>query len=177
MIYRKLLLTFLGLLLVACSSNGNDTEFAAQSLANTPEETLKSKGLTPLSGEEITRLILNKTITGEYVSTPSVPIQKHRSRWMEFYNEDGYSIYRTCNTTSVPDQWDCSNKLTGQWKITDNRLCLKYRKAKTVTHCFRAYFDSKNYMIVATTGKSAGYVRGIATKAIEGYVEEGPFIN
>ncbi|KKJ75406.1 hypothetical protein WH95_18340 [Kiloniella litopenaei] len=149
----------------------------AQSLTDTSEESLRNRGLIPLSGEEITRLILNKTITGEYVSTPSVPIQKHRSRWMEFYNEDGYSIYRYCNTTSVPDQWDCSNKLTGQWKITDNRLCLKYRKAKTVTHCFRAYFDSKNYMIVATTGKSAGYVLGIATKAIEGYVEEGPFIN
>ncbi len=177
MIYKKLLLTFFSLLLVACASNSKDTTFTAQSLKNTPEESLKDKGLVALSGEKITHLILNKTVTGEYVSTPSIPLNNYRSYWMEFYNEDGYSIYRYCDTTSVPNQWNCSQKITGQWKIFDNRLCLKYREAKKFTHCFRAYSDKENYMIVATTGKSAGYVRGIATQATEGFFEAIPFIN
>ncbi|WP_417455600.1 hypothetical protein [Kiloniella sp.] len=175
MIYKKLLLTFSCLLLIACASNNKDAETVAQLPNNTSEESLKDKGLTPLSGEEITRLILNKTITGEYVSTPEIPLNGYRSHWMEFYNEDGYSIYRRCDTTSVPNQWNCTKKLTGQWKIFDNKLCLKYRKSKNFTHCFRAYFDNKNYLIVATTGKSAGYVRGIATKATDGFVENHPF--
>ncbi|KLN58932.1 hypothetical protein WH96_20290 [Kiloniella spongiae] len=96
---------------------------------------------------------------------------------MEFYNKDGSTIYRYCDTASVGNKWGCSKKLTGQWKIFDNKLCLKYRNSKHFTHCFRAYYDNENYMIVATMGETAGYVRGIATKATEGFIEEAPFNN
>lgn len=177
MIPQRILLTLFSLILAACTSVNKETVVTAKSLKNTSEVNLESKGLTPISGKEITRLILNKTVTGEYVSTPAIPLRNYRSHWMEFYNKNGNTIYRYCDTASLGNKWGCSKKITGQWQIFDNKLCLKYRGSKHFTHCFRVYFDNENYMIVATMGKTAGYVRGIATKASEGFIEEAPFNN
>ena len=147
----------------------------ADSLWDTPEQSLLDKGLEPLSGTVITDLITNKTIVGEYVSTPAIPLNDRATQWMEYYLADGTSKYRSCQSLNTSSKWNCSAKLNGQWKVFDNKLCLKYRNSKNYTHCVRVYLDGDQYLIVATTTKATGYVRGIVRKAMEGFVEEVPF--
>ncbi|MFD2205855.1 hypothetical protein [Kiloniella antarctica] len=162
---------------VASEQNPGDQNYVvtADSLWDTPEESLLEKGLEPLSGEVITNLITNKTIVGEYISTPTIPIDDRATRWMEYYLADGTSKYRSCESLNTNTRWNCSAKLNGHWKIFDNKLCLKYRNSKSYTHCVRVYLDGEEYLFVATTTKAAGYVRGIVRKAMDGFVEEPPF--
>ncbi len=171
----RILLVSSFLILTGCVTSEQNNIVTAGSFWDTPEESLLDKGLKPLSGTVITNLITNKTVVGEYVSTPSMPINGYATRWMEFYLSDGTSKYRYCDTSNIGNKWNCSMQLNGHWKIFDNRLCLKYRDSKTYTHCVRVYLDGEHYLIVATTTKAAGYVRGIVRKATEGFVEEAPF--
>ncbi|WP_419904678.1 hypothetical protein [Kiloniella sp.] len=154
------------LVLSGCVTNGGAPYTTAGNL--------QEKGLTPMSGEEVAAFVTNKTLVGEYVSTPNAQIQGKTTRWMEFFNADGRSDYQYCESKQS-ESWNCAKNVKGQWKITDNQICFKYKNSAIYGRCFHMYVEGDVHLLVATTHKASGYLRARIYKSMEGFVKEAPF--
>ncbi|WP_157231037.1 hypothetical protein [Kiloniella laminariae] len=137
-------------------------------------DSLKSQGLSALSGEEMANLLSGNTLTGEYVTTPSANFENQQNKWMEFYNTDGSTDYRYCSAKKNSN-WSCAKKVIGAWKIEADKLCFSYDNSAIHDRCFQIYAQGSEYLLAATNFKSAGYVRARITKISKGYVEDSPF--
>ncbi|MCZ4280049.1 hypothetical protein O4H49_04620 [Kiloniella laminariae] len=154
------------LLLAGCVTTGSENY---QSIAD-----LQSKGLTPLSGEEITKLLTGNTLVGEYVTTPSANFENKKNKWMEYYDVNGTTNYRYCEAQKNKN-WDCGKNVAGAWHVKENELCFSYDDSAIHDRCFQIYNDQSSYLIAATNFKSAGYVRARIDKISDGFVEDIPF--
>ena len=137
-------------------------------------DNLHEKGLVPLSGQEVTAVILNKTLIGEYISTPHAQIKGKTALWMEYFGSDGQTDYRYCESKKS-DNWDCAKRVKGHWQLKENEICFKYKTSAIYNRCFQMYVEEDVYLLVATTHKASGYLRAKIYKTLDGFVEESPF--
>jgi len=85
-------------------------------------------------------------------------------RWVEYYGEDGTSIYKHGDET-----------LFGIWETTFDSICFTYDDGREPqTHIFRVFFDGKKYYFVGSDENGDSEVINIADRVEAGKASDLP---